>query len=350
MTNITQLQLDAIDRVGEWIAKSGIFNCDRAEQGKVIALICFSENRSFSEILRTHELVDGKWRKKAMAALAEFRAKGGKHEWVKTGDEFPTKTEPLQEGILKLTPPDGKEVLYRYSMEDAQKEGLLRPGSRWTKRPGNMLRARCISNGIGMVMPEIYAGDDNGDAEAEPITGLTLSLPAPTSETAGLALVSPKPGLIELPPAKAPQSGQLPAWICPCGQKNAEWASSCGRCNTPKPGTEASKPETDEQAEAKMGLASAPKAEEPPSPKPEPEKPKEKQFSKGPATRPAQTTLPDALVQQVEEAIGEHGIAALKWLLKEGWLEKGQGMDRLTEARAKRIIAQKDSFIRSIQG
>jgi hypothetical protein len=59
-----------------------------------------------------------------------------------------------------LTDKEGNKTVYRYSMADAKAEGLVKPGSRWTKRPGNMLRARCISNGVGMLCPEIFAGDD----------------------------------------------------------------------------------------------------------------------------------------------------------------------------------------------
>lgn len=166
--------IEAIDRLGEIFAKSGMFGCEKVEQGKVLALICMSERKSPVQLLKTYHIVKGNLSKKALAALAEFRSNGGKHKWLKSGDE-PVAKEDDRYAEIELTDKDGNKNVYRYSIADGKAEGLVKADSRWTKRPGNMLRARCISNGLGMLCPEIFAGDDDNDAapQAEPKPLLT---------------------------------------------------------------------------------------------------------------------------------------------------------------------------------
>lgn len=149
--------IEAIDRVGEIFAKSGMFGCDRLEQGKVLAMICLAEQKSPVEITRDYHIVDGKLSKKALAALADFRRKGGKHKWIKTGDEVPI-NEDSREAIGEFTF-EGNSITQRFSIADAKKAGLIKPRSAWEKSPSNMLRARVISNAVAMLAPEIYAGD-----------------------------------------------------------------------------------------------------------------------------------------------------------------------------------------------
>lgn len=154
-----QNPIEAIDRIGEMFAKSGMFGCDRVEQGKVLALVCLAERKSPVEITRNYDIVDGKLRKKALAALADFRRAGGRQRWIKTGDE-PTANDDDREAVGEFTF-DGNSMTVRFSMRDARRQGLMRDKSGWAKTPGNMLRARVASNAVAMLAPEIFAGDDS---------------------------------------------------------------------------------------------------------------------------------------------------------------------------------------------
>lgn len=149
--------LDAIVQIGRMFAKSGMFGCEKEEQGQVLALICMTEKRSPVDINRSYDIVDGKLRKKSMASLADFRAKGGKHKWIKTGEDG-------KEAEIKLTI-DGETITSKFTIDDAQKQGLIKPRSNWEKSPQNMLRARAVSNGVAMLCPEIFAGDDSENDE-----------------------------------------------------------------------------------------------------------------------------------------------------------------------------------------
>jgi hypothetical protein len=168
-----QNPLDGIKAIGEMFAKSGMFGCDNTSAGQVLAVICMTERKSPVELLRTYDIVDGKLRKKALASLADFRAKGGKHKWLKTGDDG-------KEAVIELTH-EGQTVTSRFTIDEARNMGLVRDKSNWVKSPANMLRARAISNGVAMLCPEIFAGDDS-EAEDRNVAPL-LSPKEPKAES-----------------------------------------------------------------------------------------------------------------------------------------------------------------------
>jgi len=187
--------LSAIERLGTFIAKSGLVPCEKTETGIAIAFILFTEKITLLQFNRTYDIVDGHIRKKAMASLAEFRKLGGKHKWVKTGDDG-------KEAEIELTF-EGQTVPSKFTIEEAKLQGLLRPNSNWVKTPGNMLRARATSNGVAMLCPEIFAGED-GDmpepAKAEnPLSKIQPDKPAPIVEAQVIT---------ETPKTETPQQAQ----------------------------------------------------------------------------------------------------------------------------------------------
>lgn len=152
--------ISAIQKMGQWFASSGMFGADSESKGAVLAMACLTERRSPLDIIRTYHIVDGKLSKKAMAALAEFRNAGGKHRWSATGEDGVKAT-----GEFTF---EGQTLTVSFSMEDAKKQGLVKPNSAWLKTPGNMLRARVSSNAIGMLCPEIFAGGDVEEESPDP--------------------------------------------------------------------------------------------------------------------------------------------------------------------------------------
>lgn len=275
-----QNPLEAITQVGKIFARSGMFGCDREEQGQLLAMICLAEKKSPVEITRTYDIIGGKLRKKAMAAFAEFRGRGGKVKWISTGD-----AGDKAEADFTF---EGQTIRASFTIDQAKKQQLIKPNSNWEKTPGNMLRARCISNAIGMLCPEILAGEDVDESPAPPAPALTLPVqPSVTVEVSAPATAT----------ATAPQAESVAA--IPVQSEVVQVAPA--------------------------------------------------QFQSGPklTTQPTGGLSAD-LVQQVENAIGEHAIIAVNWFVKEGWLKAGQPLSALTEARAKRIINQRESFIRAI--
>lgn len=277
-----------MQKFGESLAKSGMFGVDNAAAGLVILATCSIERISPLEFIRTYDIIGGKPRKKAMAAFAEFRRKGGRVKWGSTGDDGLTATAQFFF--------EGSEVTVSYSIEQARKAGLLKPNGGWDKNPSNMLRARVISNGLGMLCPEIFAGADD-DASPLP-AGPALTLVAP----------------------------------------------------------EVSAPNPDEAAEAAMGLAPVAPAvleaevyvsvpavavEEAPAPAPAP--------AAVPPTAATRATVEElkklqAVVEPIDGCFG----LAMAWFVKEGWLIDGEPITHLSSVKVKRVLNNTASWLRAI--
>ncbi len=279
--------LSAITQLGKIFAKSGMFGCEREEQGQVLAMICLSEQKSPTEITRNYDIVDGKLRKKSLAALADFRKAGGRQKWIKTGDEAAA-NEDHREAVGEFTL-DGNTVTVRFSMGDAKRQGLVRDKSNWVKTPGNMLRARCASNAVAMLAPEIYAGESDDE-----------SVPTITTE---------KPLL-----------------------------------TTDKPTEKPAKEKAAKVIEAEVVTTSeAPKVESTPTP----EAPKivEVKFTAADVrTSPETGKLTVESLAALESAIGESNLpAGIKWLQDRKWIESS--LSDLSVERTRRILLKPSEFI-----
>lgn len=282
-----QNPIDAITALGSMFAKSGMFGCDRVEQGQVLAMVCLAERKSPTEITRTYDIIGGKLRKKAMAAHAEFRAKGAKIKWLNTGDDgIEARAEITFEGAT---------VTCSYAMSSAQKAGLVREKSAWVTNPANMLRARVISNAIGMLAPEIYAGEEDGEFSQVAAPEIKLAAPAPA-------------------PAPVERMASV-----------VQTAAPAPLLHIPTPPV--------------IDVPTVPEPAPAPAPMPDPA-----------PIAPAPSPAPESLVSQVEAAIGEHGPVAVRWMIANGWLQAGQTLDALGEKKMLRIIKNRESFIRAITG
>ena len=168
--------LEAVKELGSWIARSGVFNCQKDEQGNMIALECLATRKTPFDFKREFHLVNGSLTMRSDAMLAGYRTRGGKVIWK----QFDS-TAAI--GIWKY---DGNECEIGFTTEDAKIAGLLpaKPGSGWAKDPSAMLRARCISKAIRMLAPEVVAGlyspEEAADFSATPSAP---AQPTPTRQT-----------------------------------------------------------------------------------------------------------------------------------------------------------------------
>jgi hypothetical protein len=151
--------IQAIEKLGEWISKSGLFGCEKVEQGMVLAMTSLAERRPVTEICRRYHIVKNKLSMRSDAMLAEFNQRGGTHFWEKSDEK---------EAILLLTKGQFKDYRVTYTIKDAEraelcgKDGSRLPGQNfsgsWQKNPSAQLRARATSKGIRMVDPGVVAG------------------------------------------------------------------------------------------------------------------------------------------------------------------------------------------------
>ena len=152
--------VDAIKQYGEIVAKSGFFGCDRIEQGQALVLMAFSDGIPIGRYQEKYHVLGNKLTIKAEHMRSELRRLGGEYRWIKNGDDG-------QEAVIELTH-RGSTHAVTYSIEDAKREGLVKPKGNWVTRPGDMLRARCSTKAIRMHASEVLDGMMT-DEEAEAV-------------------------------------------------------------------------------------------------------------------------------------------------------------------------------------
>lgn len=180
--------MEAVEKLGNFIAKSGMAGCEKTEQGMVLAMACLTERRSPLDIIREYHLIDGRLSMKSEAMLAKFNQHGGRHLWKRVDNEA---------AVLVLTHGEFKDFEVSYTMQDAERAGLVgkggaarsgqkQPGG-WQKNPDAMLRARCTSKAIRMVDPSVVVGvytpeeiiDERATVTVEAVARPLLARPEP---------------------------------------------------------------------------------------------------------------------------------------------------------------------------
>ena len=155
--------IDAIETMGQWFAKSGFFGCERAEQGQILALAAITEGKSPFEIADTYHIVGGRLVMKTRAMLAAYRKIGGRVKWIQSDDKVCNADWTFEGDTTRVS----------FTIEEAQKQGLIKQGGGWVKVPAEMLRARCTTRAITMLAPEILVGgDDFESAPAAPVANI----------------------------------------------------------------------------------------------------------------------------------------------------------------------------------
>lgn len=82
---------------------------------------------------------------------------------------------------LEIKRPQGNAMRFRFTIEDAQRAGLIKPNSAWEKYPAALLRARCISAAARAVAPDAimgcYTPEEMGGEDTEVATVDTVVVP-----------------------------------------------------------------------------------------------------------------------------------------------------------------------------
>lgn len=159
-----------IDKLGDAIFKSGMFGCESAPQGRVLALECAARKAPPLMLAERYHLIKGKLSMKADAMLGDFLSRaGGSHRIVeRTGDR--AAIELAREGqtqVFELTWQQAIQEPFVYvGLESAVCEKLAAGGkglklkAKYSTPRGRMqmLWARVVSDGVRAMAPEIVAG------------------------------------------------------------------------------------------------------------------------------------------------------------------------------------------------
>lgn len=136
-------------KMGEIAAKSGFLGVRNADEAITLMLVAQSEGRHPMTAAKEYHIIKGKPALKADAMLARFQLAGGKVEWK-------TMTDDRVVGVFSH--PQGGSVEVDWDMARARKAQVISVNPNWGKYPRQMLRARCISEGVRSVYPAVICG------------------------------------------------------------------------------------------------------------------------------------------------------------------------------------------------
>jgi hypothetical protein len=144
-------------------AKSGLFGLKSPEQAMALMMIAQSEDIHPMRAVMEYDIISGKPALKSTTVLSRFQQSGGSIEWLHTDSKKAT---------AKFTHPQGGSITITWTIERAQKADLLKNDT-WRKYPDQMLRARCIPEGVRAIYPAclsgMYSSDEVRDfAEPQP--------------------------------------------------------------------------------------------------------------------------------------------------------------------------------------
>ena len=152
-----------MEQMATAIAASGLFGMK--DKNSVLALMAVAQAEGLHPATadRDFHIIQGRPALKADAMLARFQNAGGKVDWKDYTDDKVT-------GVFSH--PNGGSLAVTWTIEQAQRIGLVKPGSGWQKFPRAMLRSRCISEGIRSVFPGsvtgFYSPDEVENFDKEP--------------------------------------------------------------------------------------------------------------------------------------------------------------------------------------
>jgi len=140
--------VDQVERMALAVAKSGLFGVKTPDQAMALMLIAQAEGLHPAIAARDYHVINGRPTLKADAMMARFQTAGGSVRW----GEY---TEKRVVGTFSH--PQGGSVEIEWTLDMAITAGLTKNPT-WKSYPRQMLRARCISEGIRTVFPGVVVG------------------------------------------------------------------------------------------------------------------------------------------------------------------------------------------------
>lgn len=305
-----EIALKNVERLGQWFNGSGMFKCRSKEQGSVLALACItSEMTPFEFLAKYHVYPDGTISKNYKEILSEFRKMGGKFTWLKTGDE-PDQDQENLEAVCEFEYENNK-IEYRFTMDMAQKAGLVKDKSGWVKSPTEMLRSKCVTKGVGIVCPEIF-----------------------TETFQDIGEQNQKEPLFRIP--KNEEQNEKP-------QRSAEPSSQRKHETTNTPRFD---PETVQEAEVIDETPTSPSGE---SNGRESNVENGTEINSEPESEGYSGDLNPAILEKLKKVLRGEERRALIYLRTLGWIGADEGFGCLSEFHARQIIDRSESFLKNVK-
>lgn len=146
MNNLVPVQ--DIQTMAVAIAKSKLFGVKTPEEAMSLMLIAQAEGMHPASAARDYHIIQGKASKKSEAMLRDFIKAGGSVEWHTLDD---TKADAT------FSHPQGGSVRISWDMA-RQKKAKISNADMYEKYPRQMLRSRCVAEGVRTVCPLATGG------------------------------------------------------------------------------------------------------------------------------------------------------------------------------------------------
>lgn len=137
-----------IEKLAEAVARSRMFGITTKEQALVLMAIAQAEGRHPAEAARDYSIIQGKPSKTSEAMMRDFLHAGGRVEWHQLTDDAADAT---------FSHPQGGTIRILWDTARAAKAGLASKDM-WRKYPRQMMRSRCVSEGVRTVCPSATSG------------------------------------------------------------------------------------------------------------------------------------------------------------------------------------------------
>lgn len=146
MSNIVPYQ--ELTRMADAMARSQLFGMKTPDQVIALMLVAQANNQHPAAAARDYDIIQGRPAKKAEAMLRDFIQSGGTVQWHMLDNMVAEAT---------FTHPQGGSVKIDWTMQRAAEAGLAGKDM-YKKFPRQMLRSRCISEGVRTVYPAATGG------------------------------------------------------------------------------------------------------------------------------------------------------------------------------------------------
>lgn len=137
-----------IQTMAEAVAKSKLFGVKTVEEAMSLMLIAQAEGMHPASAARDYHIIQGKASKKAEAMLRDFLKSGGSVEWHGLDD---TKADAT------FSHPQGGSIRISWDMA-RMKKAKISNADMYEKYPRQMLRSRCVAEGVRTVCPIATGG------------------------------------------------------------------------------------------------------------------------------------------------------------------------------------------------
>lgn len=181
-----------LKEMGTILAESKMFGSAKPAECLVIAGMCQQEGISWMEFMRKYHMVEGRVTMRADAMLAEFHRRGGKEKIVRR-DEGGSVAEFFYNGnsyTFKCLWDEVKNDAFCNTFDRDTGKTVVKSNYRDGRKRMQMLWARCVSDAIRAICPEVNSGcytpEEAADFDAAPATRqaaapvVSVTTPTPT--------------------------------------------------------------------------------------------------------------------------------------------------------------------------